>query len=146
MAKLTRNAFIEKHQTGTLVGFDFADFRTLKSASSSPTKKPVKKPRKPQYRLLRGREKSTGKIFPTPNQIITALAKASLKSDYFIESDVAGTVQALFIADEAEAKALADRFPHGQPRLGDGRPATLAISTVVDAKNAEAVARKLKLL
>jgi hypothetical protein len=32
------------------------------------------------------------------------LAKSILKSDYFIESDVAGTVQGVYIADDAEAK------------------------------------------
>jgi hypothetical protein len=96
--------------------------------------------------LLRLRDKATGKDFPTPNQIIAAMAKAALKSDYFIESDMAGTVQALFISDDAEAKMVADQFPHGPPKNGDGKPAKLVFSTVVDAQRAEALVRKLKLL
>jgi hypothetical protein len=141
MAKLSRNAFIEKHKNGTLVGFDFVDFRLRKKP---PKKKPAKQP-KPQFKLLRVHERSTGKILPTPSQIIAALAKTVLKSDYFIESGVAGTVQALFIADEAEAKALADKFPCGQTKRGDGKPATLVFSAVVDSNRAEELARQLKL-
>ena len=146
MAKLARNAFIEKHKQGTLVGFDFADFRVLKTSTRSAAKRPAKQPKKPQYKLLRTHEKATGKIFPTPNQIIAAMAKAVLKSDYFIESGIAGTVQALFIADDAEANKLADRFPHGAPKKGDGKPAKLVFSTVMDAQRANELARKLKLL
>jgi len=143
MAKLTRNAFIEKHKKGTLIGFDFADFR-LRKKPAATKKKSARQP-KPQFKLLRVHERSTGKILPTPNQIIAALAKADLKSDYFIESGIAGTVQALFIADETEAKALAGNFAHGRPKEGDGKPATLVFSAVVDADKAKALARRLKL-
>ena len=143
MAKLSRNAFIDKHKNGTLVGFDFADFR-LRKTPPAAKKAPAKQP-KPQFKLLRMHERSTGKILPTPRQIIGALAKTVLKSDYFIESDFAGSVQGLFIADAAEAKALADKFPHGQPKRGDGRPATLIFSTVVDLNRAEELARQLKI-
>jgi hypothetical protein len=143
--KAYRNAFIQKHKQGVLVGFDFADFRGLK-ASPSATKRQPSKPRKPQYRLVRVREKCTGKVFPTPSQIVTALAKRVLKSDYFIESGVAGTVQTLYIADGVEAKTLADGFPHGPSKPGDGKPARLVTTITVDAKKAEELARQLKLL
>jgi hypothetical protein len=143
MARLARNAFINKHMQGTLLGFDFADFRRLKPAR--PPKKPPVKPKKPQYELLKLKDNATGKIFPTPGQIINALAKR-LKSDYFIESDIVGTVQGLFISDEAEAMALAKGFPHGQPKPGDGRPARTVYRLVVDGAKAEALARNLGLL
>jgi hypothetical protein len=143
MAKLSRNVFIEKHKNSTLVGFDFADFRLRKKLAATK-KAPAKQP-KAQFKLARVTEPSTGKILPTPNQIIAALAKTVLKSDYFIESGVAGTVQAVHIADEAEAKALADKFPHAPPKRGDGKPATLIFSPVVDSSRAEKLARKLKL-
>jgi hypothetical protein len=69
-----------------------------------------------------------------------------LKSDYFIESDVAGTVQGLYIADDAEAKAIAGKFPHSSWKQGDGKPAKLVASVVIEAERAEALARRLKLL
>jgi len=143
MAKLARNAFIEKHKKSTLIGFDFADFRRQKP-SATQTKKVQKKA--PRLQLVRPIESATGKVFPTPNQIITALAKNVLKSDYFIESGVAGTVQALHVADDAEAKALAEKFPHGAPKPGNGKPAKVVYTILVDAARAEAMARQLKLL
>jgi hypothetical protein len=143
MAKLSRNAFIEKHKNSTLVGLDFADFRLQKRPAAA--KKPLKKQAKPQFKLLRVTEPGTGKVLPTPSQIVTALAKTLLKSDYFIESGIGGTVVALHIADQAEAKALADKFPHPAPKRGDGKPAMLIFSPVVDSDRAKELARKLKL-
>jgi hypothetical protein len=90
MAKLSRNAFIEKHKNGTLVGFDFADFR-LRKKPSAAKKKPAK-PHKPQYKLLRVAESSTGKILPTPSQIITALAKTRLGPLCEASSDRSSTI------------------------------------------------------
>jgi hypothetical protein len=145
MAKLTRNAFIEKHKHGTLVVLDFADARILKRQATTRTKQATKKVAKPQVKLLRARDKD-GKDLPTPNQIVQALAKAALKGDYFIESGVAGTVQSLFIADDTEAKALADSFPHAAAKRGDGRPAKLAYNALVDGKTAGTMARNLKLM
>jgi hypothetical protein len=146
MSKLTRNAFIEKHRQGTVLGFDFADFRRVKSPTRQPAKRGLTKPRGSQYQRVKLREKSTGKDFPTPNQIITAFAKRVLKSDYFIESKLAGTMQAVFIADDAEAKAVANEFPHGPPKPGDGRPARLGISVVIDEQRALGMARALELI
>jgi hypothetical protein len=99
MPKLTINAFIDKHRTGTCVLFQFFDYKIAKDRARK-AKQPF--------------TGTDGKTIPTPMQVVTKLVPSFAKGDYAIQSDGEdkrmGVKLHVIFSDPAEALRLAKIF------------------------------------
>jgi hypothetical protein len=138
MPKLTNNAFITKHTSGTCVLLQFFDFKRLKDAARK-AKRPL--------------TTTEGKDVPTPSQVITALVAAFAKGDYTIQSqgEHARTDVRLRVmfSDLQEALELAKMFgPLAKAesfQRGDGRPCARTVAVVVEGEDQMKLAKQLGL-
>lgn len=128
MAKLSWNAFIEKHGQGTCVQLHFRNYVVMKELTK---RKIVVVP--------------TGKILPTPNEIARALGKAA-KGDFNQKSENGGADQLLMFSDATQAAAIINRFPHERPRLGNGNPILSVTKVLIEFDRQTQLAKELGLL
>ena len=105
MAKLAWNALISKHPNRYYLLLMFHDHL---AAKKSAAKRKISIPPFPD-----------GKILPTPNAIISALAKAKCKGDYSMQSEKSGCYVTLMMSDKADAETMSKSWGKG-----NGAPCT----------------------
>jgi hypothetical protein len=123
------NKFIDEHQMRYCIHYLFMEYRRAK-------------------KLSRGQsltEKGTGKIVPTPNQLISALA-AKAPGDTAVKSELGGAVQRLMLAEKEQFLKLIGKAKQNQVSRGNNKPCSFQVSVEIKLERHLDLAKKLGLM